>query len=93
MLQFRDTSAGTKPSHVFVERNDECWCLDISAKTTVMGLKRQIKDKKGIVTSSGLPSRGVCSKTGLGCRATAWDTETPLALWSLLDPSAEGKAC
>ena len=38
-----DTSARTKPSRVFVERPGECWCLDISEKTTVMGLKRQIR--------------------------------------------------
>ena len=36
-------------SHIFVERlNSDCWRLDISAKTTVTGLKRQIKAKHGI---------------------------------------------
>ena len=38
----------TEPSYVFSDRRRECWRLDISEKTTVMGLKRQIKAKKGI---------------------------------------------
>ena len=40
-------SVSDMSSHIFVQGPDgECWRFDISAKTTVMGLKRQIKAKK-----------------------------------------------